>query len=106
MGCKIPEIGIFYWDEISHKKATYVYKCRKIPGSGFLPSDAISHKYRSNLHHNGHSFRELNSYTEKGFKKGDSFEVLKKDGDWWTGRHNGKEGVFPYNYVQSGDFLP
>ncbi|KAI9199591.1 uncharacterized protein BJ171DRAFT_518015 [Polychytrium aggregatum] len=36
------------------------------------------------------------------FRKGDLIVVLKKtesQDDWWTGRHNGTEGVFPANYV-------
>lgn len=35
-----------------------------------------------------------------GFKTGDKLEVLSKDGQWWKGRFNGKEGLFPFNYVQ------
>jgi hypothetical protein len=35
-----------------------------------------------------------------GFRKNDVIEVIKKDGDWWTGKINGNEGVFPSNYVQ------
>ena len=35
-----------------------------------------------------------------GFKSGDKIEILEKDGQWWTGRKNGKEGVFPFNYVE------
>ncbi|EIW86340.1 BAR-domain-containing protein [Coniophora puteana RWD-64-598 SS2] len=37
------------------------------------------------------------------FKTGDRIEILKKTDsqeDWWTGRVNGQEGVFPGNYVQ------
>ncbi|KAH7104543.1 BAR-domain-containing protein [Auriculariales sp. MPI-PUGE-AT-0066] len=37
------------------------------------------------------------------FKTGDQIELLEKTGsseDWWTGRVNGKKGVFPGNYVQ------
>ena len=30
----------------------------------------------------------------------DIIEIINKDGDWWTGVLNGKEGVFPANYVQ------
>lgn len=29
------------------------------------------------------------------FVTGDKIELVKKDGDWWTGRVNGQEGVFP-----------
>ncbi|CAI4063523.1 Ysc84p SKDI_08G0580 [Saccharomyces kudriavzevii IFO 1802] len=37
------------------------------------------------------------------FKKGDAISILKKSdsqNDWWTGRINGKEGIFPANYVR------
>ncbi|KAH8101590.1 BAR-domain-containing protein [Cristinia sonorae] len=37
------------------------------------------------------------------FKAGDRIEVVEKSDsteDWWTGRLNGKQGVFPGNYVQ------
>jgi len=37
------------------------------------------------------------------FKTGDRIEIVKKSDsqeDWWTGRLNGAEGVFPGNYVQ------
>lgn len=37
------------------------------------------------------------------FSTGDRIEIIEKTGsqdDWWTGRLNGKQGVFPGNYVQ------
>ncbi|KAG0670818.1 hypothetical protein C6P43_002835 [Kluyveromyces marxianus] len=49
-------------------------------------------------------------YTFKGeqpgdlpFRKGDVITIIKKSesqDDWWTGRVNGKEGIFPANYVE------
>lgn len=49
-------------------------------------------------------------YTFKGeesgdlpFRKGDVISIIKKSDsqdDWWTGRVNGKEGIFPANYVE------
>lgn len=49
-------------------------------------------------------------YTFKGeqsgdlpFRKGDVITILKKSesqDDWWTGRNNGQEGIFPANYVE------
>lgn len=49
-------------------------------------------------------------YTFKGeqsgdlpFRKGDVITVIKKSesqDDWWTGRVNGQEGIFPANYVE------
>ena len=36
-----------------------------------------------------------------GFKKGEEIEVLKKDGDWWSGRIGpNRTGNFPFNYVK------
>ncbi|CAI4060906.1 hypothetical protein N7582_001748 [Saccharomyces uvarum] len=37
------------------------------------------------------------------FRKGDVVTILKKSdsqNDWWTGRVNGREGIFPANYVE------
>jgi len=37
------------------------------------------------------------------FKTGERIEIVQKTDsqeDWWTGRVNGQEGVFPGNYVQ------
>ena len=37
------------------------------------------------------------------FRKGDVITILKKSDsqdDWWTGRVNGNEGIFPANYVE------
>lgn len=35
------------------------------------------------------------------FKSGDVFEVITEtNADWWTGRHNGRQGLFPSNYVE------
>lgn len=37
------------------------------------------------------------------FRKGDVITILKKSesqDDWWTGRMNGREGIFPANYVE------
>lgn len=37
------------------------------------------------------------------FRKGDVIIIIKKSesqDDWWTGRCNGKEGIFPANYVE------
>jgi hypothetical protein len=36
------------------------------------------------------------------FVKGDLIHILQRNAnDWWLGRCNGKEGVFPANYVQT-----
>jgi len=37
---------------------------------------------------------------EISFNAGDSIEILEQNGDWWKGRVNGKEGLFPANYVK------
>lgn len=37
------------------------------------------------------------------FKKGDVIEITQKSetvDDWWTGRNNGRSGIFPANYVE------
>jgi len=37
------------------------------------------------------------------FNTGDRIEVVERGAsaeDWWTGRVNGQQGVFPGNYVQ------
>ena len=34
------------------------------------------------------------------FKEGDIILVTKKGGNWWTGVLDGREGLFPFNYVQ------
>ncbi|SCU78868.1 LAMI_0A06326g1_1 [Lachancea mirantina] len=37
------------------------------------------------------------------FRKGDVITIIKKSesqDDWWTGRNNGQEGIFPANYVE------
>ncbi len=38
---------------------------------------------------------------ELPFKTGERIQVLEViDASWWTGRVNGKEGMFPVNYVK------
>lgn len=42
-------------------------------------------------------------YGDLPFRKGDVITILKKSDsqdDWWTGRVNGREGIFPANYVE------
>ncbi|KAG5645192.1 hypothetical protein DXG03_006710 [Asterophora parasitica] len=35
------------------------------------------------------------------FRAGETIDIIAEtNADWWTGRHNGKEGLFPSNYVQ------
>ncbi|CAK5268609.1 unnamed protein product [Mycena citricolor] len=35
------------------------------------------------------------------FRAGDEIEILSENNpDWWTGRHNGRQGLFPSNYVE------
>ena len=33
------------------------------------------------------------------FQEGEIIDIVSKDDMWWTGMLNGKEGVFPANYV-------
>ena len=38
---------------------------------------------------------------ELGFRKGDEVEILEElDENWWKGRLNDQEGLFPATYVQ------
>jgi len=37
---------------------------------------------------------------ELSFNAGDVIEIVEQNGDWWKGRFNGKEGLFPANYVK------
>ncbi|KAI0059164.1 SH3-domain-containing protein [Artomyces pyxidatus] len=35
------------------------------------------------------------------FRAGDIIEIVTEtNADWWTGRHNGRQGLFPSNYVE------
>ena len=48
---------------------------------------------------------EAQEETDLGFKKGDKIEVIKRDGDWWTGRIGSREGTFPFNYVKKPETM-
>lgn len=37
------------------------------------------------------------------FNAGDMVTVVKKEGDWWTGKSGTNIGIFPSNYVQKID---
>lgn len=37
------------------------------------------------------------------FSGGEYVLVIKKDGDWWTGKIDDRVGIFPSNYVQKAD---
>lgn len=39
------------------------------------------------------------------FNAGEVITVLKKDGDWWTGKLRDNVGIFPSNYVQKVDVV-
>ncbi|KAJ1352847.1 Intersectin 1 (SH3 domain protein) [Parelaphostrongylus tenuis] len=41
--------------------------------------------------------------TDLSLKVGDRIMVLERKDDWWRGRCNGREGIFPANYVQKCD---
>ncbi|ESK88797.1 hypothetical protein Moror_17131 [Moniliophthora roreri MCA 2997] len=42
-----------------------------------------------------------NDPNDLSFQAGDIIEVVAETNqDWWTGRHNGREGLFPSNYVE------
>ncbi|CAB3409363.1 unnamed protein product [Caenorhabditis bovis] len=38
--------------------------------------------------------------TDLALRVGDKVHVIEKNDDWWKGRCNGKEGIFPATYVQ------
>lgn len=40
------------------------------------------------------------------FNAGDSIGVIKKEGEWWTGKLNDLVGIFPSNYVHKVDTAP
>jgi hypothetical protein len=41
------------------------------------------------------------------FRAGDVFvTIAETNPDWWIGRHNGKQGLFPSNYVEKIDLPP
>lgn len=37
------------------------------------------------------------------FSQGDIIEILRKSGNWWEGKVNGRKGIFPINYVEPFD---
>ena len=37
------------------------------------------------------------------FTAGELVTVTDKDGEWWTGQIGNRKGIFPANYVASGD---
>ena len=37
------------------------------------------------------------------FIQGDVIQVLTRDGEWWTGQLNGREGIFPATFVKPLD---
>lgn len=39
------------------------------------------------------------------FNAGEVLTVLKKEGDWWTGKIKNNVGIFPSNYVQRVDVV-
>ncbi|KAL6740707.1 hypothetical protein Aduo_014038 [Ancylostoma duodenale] len=44
--------------------------------------------------------------TDLSLKVGDRIMVLERKDDWWRGRCNGREGIFPANYVQKCESEP
>ncbi len=43
--------------------------------------------------------------SDLSFDIGELITVIKRDGDWWTGRIGDRTGVFPNNYVQKFEYL-
>ncbi|KAJ7746614.1 hypothetical protein B0H16DRAFT_1320819 [Mycena metata] len=47
------------------------------------------------------AFNEGRDSSDLSFRAGDTIEIVAEtNADWWTGRHNGKQGLFPSNYVE------
>ncbi|KAK7454505.1 hypothetical protein VKT23_011259 [Stygiomarasmius scandens] len=58
-------------------------------------SSAVRAKALWDYNADGHDPNDLS------FRSGDIIEVVHETNpDWWTGRHNGREGLFPSNYVE------
>ena len=54
----------------------------------------------SNLVKAVHSYKANEAEGELEFKRGDVIEVLERNDDgWWKGSLNGRQGIFPSNYV-------
>ncbi|KAJ7086059.1 SH3 domain-containing protein [Mycena belliarum] len=48
----------------------------------------------------GYNEGQVNS-NDLTFRAGDTIEIVAETNvDWWTGRYNGREGLFPSNYVE------
>lgn len=43
---------------------------------------------------------EATDTSDLSFDIGEHITVIKRDGDWWTGRIGDRTGTFPNNYVQ------
>ncbi|KAJ7116349.1 SH3 domain-containing protein [Mycena epipterygia] len=44
---------------------------------------------------------ERQNSNDLSFRAGDTIEIVAEtNSDWWTGRYNGREGLFPSNYVE------
>ena len=46
---------------------------------------------------------EATEPTDLSFNVGERIIVLKRDGNWWTGKIGDRTGTFPNNYVQRVD---
>lgn len=46
---------------------------------------------------------EATDPSDLSFNMGERIIVLKRDGDWWTGKIGDRTGTFPNNYVQKID---
>lgn len=76
------------------------------------PVPARSETFATEVEHEGDSEYFIANYTyisqEPGdltFNAGEVITVLKKEGDWWTGKLRSNVGIFPCNYVQKVDVV-
>jgi hypothetical protein len=48
---------------------------------------------------------EATDASDLSFDVGECITVIKRDGDWWTGRIGDRTGTFPSNYVQKVEYI-
>lgn len=72
--------------------STFTEKRESLPTSSLEPTD--SELYVANYPYQSIEQGDLS------FSAGDVITVLKKEGDWWTGKLKDAVGIFPSNYVQ------
>ncbi|KAF7307430.1 Myosin IE [Mycena indigotica] len=96
-------------NQISHADAAAFLQ--KLPSSSNAPAMSMptpAHTpspYQAPVTMQGRAIWPYNENGQEGddlsFSKGDIIEIVKEENaDWWLGRHNGKEALFPSAYVE------